>query len=104
VVGRSLPIKAPAARDLGRLLSPAGHGHPWTEADLAGTSRFGRETIPAIPVDPIVVEISADATWTGESFRHLVRYLRARPELDPYDVKLPKRLNRNGNPEDLRDG
>lgn len=41
--------------------------------------------------EPLVVEISADVAWSGNAFRHAVRYLRPRPELDPPNVQLPDR-------------
>ena len=37
-------------------------------------------------VEPLVVEVSADTAMTGTSFRHAVRFIRARPELDPKSV------------------
>lgn len=45
-------------------------------------------------VEPIVVEVSADVAWSGRSFRHPVRYFRARPELDPASVAAPQHLHR----------
>jgi hypothetical protein len=40
-------------------------------------------------VEPLVIEVSADTAMTGTSFRHAVRFLRARPELDPASVTHP---------------
>ena len=40
-------------------------------------------------VEPIVVEISADVAMTGHSFRHAVRFVRARPELPVDEVVAP---------------
>lgn len=37
-------------------------------------------------VAPMVVEISADVAWTGNAFRHAIKYLRPRPELSPADT------------------
>ncbi|MDQ0820692.1 hypothetical protein QFZ79_003062 [Arthrobacter sp. V4I6] len=48
--------------------------------------------LPLTRVEPLVVEVSADVTWTGKSFRHPLRYLRARPDLDPAAVQLPEHL------------
>ncbi|ARJ07671.1 ATP-dependent DNA ligase [Cnuibacter physcomitrellae] len=91
IVGRSTPLRAAPARGLGRLLRPAvGEGHPWPAQIKPGAlDRFGnsgRELVDLTLVEPIVVEISADVAWSGRSFRHAVRYLRARPELDLADV------------------
>lgn len=42
-------------------------------------------------VEPVVVEVSADTASTGRTFRHPLRVLRIRPELDPAEVELPPR-------------
>lgn len=47
-----------------------------------------------LTVEPTVVEVSADVAWSARSFRHPLRCLRARPELDPAAVKLPDHLAR----------
>ena len=44
-------------------------------------------------VAPLVVEMSADVAWTGNAFRHAVRYVRPRPELSVADVIMPARLH-----------
>ncbi|MGN7253275.1 hypothetical protein [Arthrobacter sp. SAFR-014] len=44
------------------------------------------------PVEPVVVEVSADVAWSGQSFRHPLRFRRVRPELDPGAVGLPAHL------------
>lgn len=36
----------------------------------------------------------ADVVWSGTAFRHTLRFLRARPELDPAEVTIPERLAR----------
>lgn len=40
-------------------------------------------------VEPLVMEISADVTWTGNAFRDSFRYLRVRPDLEPGSVQVP---------------
>jgi hypothetical protein len=70
--------------------------HPWP-AIVKGTAldRFNRDKEPVALtlVEPVVVEVSADTAWSGRSFRHPLRTLRARPELSPTDVVLPDRLH-----------
>ncbi|MDQ0241436.1 hypothetical protein [Arthrobacter bambusae] len=39
---------------------------------------------------------AADVAWSGRSFRHPVRLLRARPELAPTDVRFPDHLAGSG--------
>jgi hypothetical protein len=72
-------------------------GHPWPEEiSLTTLDRFTdrKEPVSLTRVEPIVVEVSADVAWSGRSFRHPLRYLRARPELDPTAVEVPEHLRR----------
>lgn len=92
IVGRSTPLRPGTARQLGRLLSPPAGTHPWPARIRRGAiDRFTRETEPleVTLVEPLVVEVSADVAWSGSSYRHAVRFLRARPELRPEDVGPP---------------
>jgi len=92
IVGRSTPLKARDSRELARWLHPPAGDHPWP-ARVKGTAldRFNRDKEPVTLtlVEPMVVEVSADTAWSGRSFRHPLRLLRARPELSPGDVTLP---------------
>ena len=54
---------------------------PWPGPAGTGSARRGPITLTL--VEPVVVEVSADVAWSGRSFRHSLRYLRVRPELDP---------------------
>lgn len=90
IVGRSSALSAAASRALGSLLRPPTGPHPWPEQVKPGAvdrfNRSGREKVQLTLVQPLVVEISADVAMTGNSFRHAVRYLRARPELSAAEV------------------
>lgn len=94
IVGKSTVLKTEAARNLALHLQPPRGAHPWPEVitDTA-LNRFSRDKQPVTLtlVEPLVVEISADVAWSGNAFRHAVRYLRPRPELDPQDVQPPDR-------------
>ena len=96
IVGRSSPLKAADSRTLSRWLRPAAVLHPWP-AVVKGTTldRFNRDASPTelTLVDPVVVEVLADAAWSGQSFRHSLRFRRVRPELDPADVEVPSKLS-----------
>lgn len=96
IVGRSTPLKARDSRELARWLHPPVGGHPWP-ARVKGTAldRFNRDKEPVTLtlVEPLVVEVSADTAWSGRSFRHPLRLLRARPELSTADVTLPDGLH-----------
>ncbi|MFJ5696545.1 ATP-dependent DNA ligase [Arthrobacter sp. NPDC093139] len=95
IVGRSSPLKTADARELARWLKLPRGEHPWP-ATVKGTTldRFNRDKEPVALtlVEPVVVEVSADTAWSGRSFRHALRLLRARPELSPAEVVLPERL------------
>lgn len=96
IVGRTTPLKSADARDLAQWLKPPKNQHPWPSS-VKGTAldRFNRDKKPVALtlVEPVVVEVSADTAWSGRSFRHPLRLLRARPELSPADVTLPDRLH-----------
>ena len=92
IVGHSSPLKAADSRTLSRWLQPTAGPHPWP-AVVKGTTldRFNRDASPTelTLVDPVVVEVLADAAWSGQSFRPSLRFRRVRPELDPADVEVP---------------
>ncbi len=92
IVGRSAPLKAAAAKLLGSQLQPGGPDHPWPHRVKSMIlDRFNADAgeTELTLVEPIVVEVSADTAMTGSSFRHAVRFIRARPELDPAAVEPP---------------
>ncbi len=87
VVGRTSPLTPAAAEELAAVLAPAGEDHPWPER--IGTGRFGggRLSVPLTRVRPdVVVEVSADAALQAGVFRHPLRFVRTRPDLEPDDV------------------
>lgn len=89
IAGRSTPLTARAAQLLGELLQAPVGEHPWPAVVKRGAvDRFnaGREPVALTLVQPIVAEVSADAARSGYSFRHAVRFLRPRPDLDPREV------------------
>jgi ATP-dependent DNA ligase len=92
IVGRTGQLKPAARRALARWLRPPESTHPWPQT-VKGTTldRFNRDSSPVelVLVEPIVVEVLADAAWSGQSFRHALRYRRVRPELGPGDVPFP---------------
>jgi len=95
IVGRSTPLSARAGRDLVRYLRPPRGDHPWPEEiSERVVDRFNKEsrTVRLTLVEPLVVEVSADVAWSGRAFRHPVRLVRVRPELDPDGVQFPDYL------------
>lgn len=96
VVGRSTHLHREASARLGEQLRPATSAHPWPAVLPSSTlGRFGGHREPAITtrVEPIVVEVSADVALSGTSFRHLVRYVRTRPDLHPADLGVLARAS-----------
>jgi len=92
IAGRSTALPSSTSRALGELLEAPKDAHPWPATVAPGAvDRFnaGRDPVTLTLVEPIVVEISADAARSGYSFRHAVRFLRARPELDARTVISP---------------
>lgn len=91
IVGRSTALAAKASRELAAYLRPPKGAHPWPEVITETVlNRFSKDKspVPLTLVEPLVVEISADIAWTGNAFRHAIRYLRPRPELEPGNVQL----------------
>jgi ATP-dependent DNA ligase len=87
VVGRTSPLSPAQAAELAAVLRPAGEDHPWP--DRIGTGRFGggRLSVALTRVAPdVVVEVSADAALQAGVFRHPLRFVRVRPDLEPEDV------------------
>lgn len=95
IVGRTVPLSAAAVKALVPHLVPARGAHPWPARLPSSTvNGFGanREPVDLTLIEPLVVEVAADAAWTGQSFRHALRARRPRPDLDPAEVALPNRL------------
>ncbi|QUC01983.1 MULTISPECIES: ATP-dependent DNA ligase [Cellulosimicrobium] len=95
IVGRTGPLTPTARRALAVHLRPPAGEHPWPAQVAPGA--FGRfnadrsEPVTLTRVEPLVVEVSADAAWSGRSFRHALRLLRARPDAEVSAVEPPRR-------------
>lgn len=97
IVGRTSLLKGQASNALAAHLKPGGPNHPWPAEVKSGAIDRFNSTSPTTAltlVEPMVVEVSADTAFSGTSFRHALRYLRARPELNPADVVLPPHLTK----------
>jgi len=95
VAGGTAPLRPAQQREVAPLLEPPVDGeHPWP-ADLP-SGRLGvfggPRRLPVLLVAPtLVVEIAADSAFEHGHWRHLTRYVRVRPDLDPADMELPSR-------------
>jgi ATP-dependent DNA ligase len=89
VAGRTTTLSPAARRQVAPLLhAPAGE-HPWPASLTPGAlGRWGasRDPVPVTLVEPFVVEVSADAAWSGTSYRHPLRFVRARPDVPVAEV------------------
>ncbi|WP_159599538.1 ATP-dependent DNA ligase [Agromyces humi] len=89
VTGRSTTLDQQASRALAEEISPPAGEHPWPNALRPGMfDRFAKDRTPVkiTLIEPIVVEVSADVATSGGSFRHSVRFVRARPDVPVEEV------------------
>jgi ATP-dependent DNA ligase len=86
VVGRTVPLTDAQSAELAAVLRPARDDHPWP--DEISSQRWGRDSKkPLTKTRPdVVVEVSADAAIQAGQWRHPLRYVRYRAELQPEDV------------------
>lgn len=90
VAGRTGPLTAAQSAAIAPFLHAPAASHPWPEeVTPSWFGRFARDTGPVhlTLVAPVAVEVSADAARTGISYRHLVRFLRPRPDIDPMTIR-----------------
>jgi ATP-dependent DNA ligase len=86
-VGRTVPLSPEQSAALGAVLRKAKRDHPWP--DEIGTGRWGGKSgkVALTKVDPVVVvEVSADAALQAGQWRHPLRMVRIRAEMQPEDV------------------
>jgi ATP-dependent DNA ligase len=83
VAGGTSTLTDAQAAEVAAFLRPPTEPHPWPTVLPAGRSGiWGGEPIQVTLVDPtLVVEVLADTAQAHGHWRHVVRYLRARPDL-----------------------
>jgi len=85
VVGRTVKLTAAQSEVIGELLKQAGTKHPWPD-ELS--TRWGTSKTPILKVRPtVVVEVAADTALQAGHWRHPLRFVRHRSDLDPVDVE-----------------
>lgn len=87
IVGRTTALSSPHIHSLSDVLQPPATPHPWPE--IIGSGHFGGNGARAAitHVEPTVVaEVTADTALQAGKFRHPLRYLRHRPDLEPKDI------------------
>jgi ATP-dependent DNA ligase len=86
VVGRTVKLSDEQSAAIGRLLKPGGARHPWPDEISTHWGR-GSKT-PMVKVRPaVVVEVAADAALQAGHYRHPLRLVRHRSDLEPADVE-----------------
>ncbi|MEU8226181.1 ATP-dependent DNA ligase [Kribbella sp. NPDC048915] len=86
VVGRTVQLHDDQAAAIGKLLKPAGARHPWPDQISTHWGRGSKTSI--VKVRPaVVVEVAADAALQAGHYRHPLRLVRHRSDLDPSDVE-----------------
>jgi ATP-dependent DNA ligase len=90
VVGRSVPLSKTQAAQIAAVARLAKPDHPWPDEMPAGAiaGRYGAtDPIAYVKVDPtVVVEVAVDMATTHGRWRHPVRFVRTRPDLEAADV------------------
>jgi ATP-dependent DNA ligase len=94
IVGRSTALSDVQSRSLGGLLRPPSGPHPWPDQLSPGHFGGGRRKIPLTKAEPrVVAEVTVDTALRGGKFRHPLRYIRLRADLEPDDLPiLPARV------------
>jgi ATP-dependent DNA ligase len=87
MVGRTVPLNAAQSAALGAVLRPARRGHPWPD-EIASQRWGGKDSRkPLTKVQPtVVVEVLADPAMQAGQWRHGLRYVRPRADLQPEDI------------------
>jgi ATP-dependent DNA ligase len=89
-IARTVPLALSQRQEAGRLLTAATDVHPWPQPlPAAWTGRLDRrEPQPYVQVEPLLVaEIVVDQAYDRGRFRHPVRRLRIRVDLNLADVE-----------------
>ncbi|MGK5631831.1 ATP-dependent DNA ligase [Streptomyces sp. URMC 123] len=86
-VGRTVPLKQAAARQLAEHLRPAGADHPWSGARFIAAWGSHEALDVTLVVPKLVAEIEADtAIDRGGVWRHPLRYVRLRLDVSVADM------------------
>jgi ATP-dependent DNA ligase len=88
VAGGTSTLTDSQALEVAAFLRPPIGSHPWpTVLPAGGGGVWGGEPIEVTLVDPtLVVEVLADTAQAHGHWRHVVRYLRARPDLSAAEL------------------
>jgi hypothetical protein len=83
-----VPLSDHRADELAALLKPAGVRHPWPDEIGSGRWDGKNSKVPLVKVRPqVLIEVAADSARQGDHYRHPLRDLRPRADLEPGDVE-----------------
>jgi len=86
IAGRTLDLTDAQAHEVGECLVKERSGaHPWPRTLAPSWGQRSRQAYVQVAPE-VVVEVSPDVSSMGGRWRHMVRYVRARPDLLPRDV------------------
>jgi ATP-dependent DNA ligase len=87
MVGRTVPLTVTQSAELGAVLRPARRDHPWPD-EIASQRWGGKDSKkPLTKVQPtVVVEVLADDAMQAGQWRHGLRYVRVRADIEPGDI------------------
>ena len=105
VAGGTSTLSDGQAAEIAALLQPPTGPHPWPTLIPAGRSGvWGGEPLEVALVDPtLIVEVLADTAQERGHWRHVVRYIRARPDLTASEIQPIPTPDRTGaSPESAR--
>ncbi|MFD3328422.1 ATP-dependent DNA ligase [Streptomyces sp. NPDC058701] len=86
-VGRTVPLRPGASRQVAEHLTAAAPGHPWEGVRFSATGGAATSSKPALVHPTLVAEVSADrAIDHGGVYRHPLRFQRLRLDVGLEDV------------------
>ena len=87
IAGRTVPLSAAQTKALAAVLEPPTSPHPWPDEIGSGVFGGAPDKVAITHVEPLVVaEVTADSALQAGKYRHPLRYVRHRPDLNPSDV------------------
>lgn len=92
VVGGTSTLSARQRKHLVPSLRAPAAPHPWPKEIPQGRmGHFGGGLVAVTLVEPLVVEVNADQSLQNGRWRHVTRFVRARPDLSPAEASGPGR-------------
>ncbi len=80
-----MPLTVAQRAEVAAAVTVSAGRHPWPRPlPGAWTGRFGGADVDYVPVEPVLVaEVVVDRAYDRGRWRHPVRHVRLRPDLDP---------------------